>query len=117
FYDTLETRSPDERAQDLARLLPDLLARAKAVSAHYSRSLAAIDPATVTDMAALAQVPVLRKAELTERQKAIPPFGGLATQPLARMARVFQSPGPIYEAQAQTPDHGRFARAMFAAGF
>ena len=33
------------------------------------------------------------------------------------MRRVFASPGPIYEPEGRRPDYGRFARALFAAGF
>jgi phenylacetate-CoA ligase len=35
----------------------------------------------------------------------------------ARRARVYQSPGPIYEPEGAGPDYWRMARAMFAAGF
>jgi phenylacetate-CoA ligase len=33
------------------------------------------------------------------------------------MARIFASPGPIYEPEARRPDYWRSARALFAAGF
>ena len=35
----------------------------------------------------------------------------------SRFARVFASPGPIYEPEGRGPDHWRLARALFAAGF
>ena len=37
--------------------------------------------------------------------------------PVSALRRVFVSPGPIYEPEARRPDYGRFARALFAAGF
>lgn len=116
-YDALETRTDDERTQALAALLPKLLAHAKAKAPYFAEALADVDPATVTSRDALASLPVLRKAELTERQKNRPPFGGLTTVPTGELARVFQSPGPIYEPQARKRDYWRFARAMHAAGF
>ena len=45
-YDDLETRSDDERAADLARALPEQVARAKA-GAGYAEALAEVDPRAV----------------------------------------------------------------------
>ncbi|HEX5515724.1 MAG TPA: AMP-binding protein [Gammaproteobacteria bacterium] len=117
YYDPLETRSAAERDKALAAALPALLTRAKARAPYFAEALADFDPAAITSRTALAALPVLRKSELTERQKESPPFGGLTTVPLAELARVFQSPGPIYEPQARKSDYWRFARAMHAAGF
>jgi len=117
FYDSLETRSAAERAEALAQALPRLVSAARAKAPHFARTLADVDPAAIDSIEALARLPVLRKADLTERQQAEPPFGGLTTVPLADLARVFQSPGPIYEPQARRADYWRFARAMHAAGF
>jgi len=117
FFDSLETRSAAERAAALAQTLPRVLAAAKAKAPHFAQALADIDPAAIDGVEALARLPVLRKAELTERQQAQPPFGGLTTVPVSELARVFQSPGPIYEPQARRADYWRFARAMYAAGF
>ncbi len=50
-------------------------------------------------------------------QRRDPPFGGFAAVPLSALRRVFVSPGPIYEPEAKRADYGRFARALFAAGF
>src|SRR6185503_20074268 len=54
--------------------------------------------------------------ELVELQRAHPPFGGFAAVPLAAVARIFASPGPIYELEARRPDFFRMARALHAAG-
>ena len=117
YYDDLETRTDAERARSLATQLPAVLARAKSRSPYFARVLAEFDPAAITTREALACLPVLRKSELSERQQAQPPFGGLTTVPVGELARVFRSPGPIYEPQARRPDYWRFARAMHAAGF
>jgi phenylacetate-CoA ligase len=44
-------------------------------------------------------------------------LGGFTTVPLDNVARVFASPGPIYEIEARRPDFFRMARALYAAGF
>ena len=75
----------------------------------------------VTSRAALARVPVTRKSDLADLQKAARPFGGLAATgwggARAGVKRVFASPGPIYEPEGATPDYWRLARALYAAGF
>jgi phenylacetate-CoA ligase len=120
-FDTLETRDPEARERALLAALPRQVARAKASAPAFARILADIDPAAVTTRAALATLPVTRKSELAELQKASRPFGGLAAARRgpggARFARVFASPGPIYEPEGRRPDYWRLARPLFAAGF
>jgi phenylacetate-CoA ligase len=116
-FDTLETRDPDAREQSLLALLRRQLAHAKSDTSAFARILAGVDPAAVTSRAALAAVPVTRKSELLDLQKGERPFGGLAATRWGAAARVFGSPGPIYEPEGRAPDHWRLARALFAAGF
>jgi phenylacetate-CoA ligase len=115
-FDRLETRSADERAADMARRLATQVAHAQRSAPYYAEALAGVDAAAVTDLAALARLPVTRKATLMERQAAQPPFGGLAGTEMRRLARVFSSPGAIYEPEGAGPDYWRFARALFATG-
>ncbi|WP_109464920.1 phenylacetate--CoA ligase family protein [Albibacillus kandeliae] len=115
FYDDLETRSDDERAADIARLLPEQIARAKALPG-YAKSLADVDPAKITSVADLAALPVLRKSELGKAQAANPPFGGFTVRPASGFAHIFQSPGPIYEPGGIDRDWWRFGRVLHAAG-
>lgn len=65
----------------------------------------------------LARVPVLRKVELPAVQGVDPPFGGLLGVPLGSLARVFVSPGPVYDPQGPGADFWRFGTALAAAGF
>lgn len=124
-YDALETRAPEAREAALMAALPAQLAAAMAVPAFAER-LAGVDPAAVRTRSALARLPVTRKSELLERQKAQragDPFGGFSAIGWTRLAaarparKVFQSPGPIYEPEGAAADYWRLARAMFAAGF
>ena len=95
YFDALETRSQDEReAAQLAALNAQL-------------------DAPLTSLAELSRLPVLRKSDLTARQKAAPPFGGLTVR---NVAQVFQSPGPIYEPGGNGHDWWRLARFLHATG-
>ena len=117
-YDDLETRDPEAREAALLAALRAQIAAAKAKAPALARLLADVDPADITDRAALAKLPVIRKAELSRLQKEEPPFGGLTTCPATEFEHVFQSPGPIYEpGMSSIPDWWRMARALFAAGF
>jgi phenylacetate-CoA ligase len=116
-FDPRETLAPDLRERDLFARLPAQVAHAKSQSSYYADSLAHVDPQAITSREALARLPVLRKHQLIELQKARPPFGGLEGTPLAGLAQVFASPGPIYEAEGREEDNWRFARGMYAAGF
>lgn len=117
YYDPLETRVPDEREADLMGRLARQVALAKERTAYYAEVLAGVEPATCNSRAALACLPLTRKRDLIELQKATPPFGGLNALARGEAKRVFASPGPIYELQGNDTDHWRLARVLFAAGF
>jgi phenylacetate-coenzyme A ligase PaaK-like adenylate-forming protein len=73
-----------------------VLGKAMAAPA-YAERLKGIDPADITDRAALARLPVLRKSDLPALHKASPPFGGFVTGHPGSFGRLFTSPGPIFE--------------------
>jgi phenylacetate-CoA ligase len=115
-YDALETREAVAREADLFSRLPDVLRSAMAAPA-YAERLRGLDPASVTSREALANLPVLRKSELPALHKASTPFGGLVAAAPGSFARLFTSPGPIFEPEGRQADPWRGARALFAAGF
>lgn len=115
-YDALETREPAAREADLFARLPGVLRSAMSAPA-YAERLKGIDPAAVTSRAALAGLPVLRKSELPALHRASRPFGGLVAAAPGSFARLFTSPGPIFEPEGRQADPWRGARALFAAGF
>ena len=123
FFDALETRSPAEREAAQMAALPAQVAHAKASTAAYAELLRHIDPASVNTREALARLPVTRKHELLERQKASRAAGGDAFGGFSavvrgpQMQRLFASPGPIYEPEGTARDYWRTGRALFAAGF
>lgn len=115
YFDELETRDAEQRAADLAETLPAAIGRARTAPA-LARLLREVEPATIRDRAALAALPVIRKADLTEAQRKNPPFGGFATRLAAEFDHIFQSPGPIYEPGRHAGDFWRLGRFLHAAG-
>jgi len=97
--------------------LPLQIAHAKTHAPQFARLLADVDPTAVTSREALTRLPVTRKSDMPEMQNAIPPLGGLAAIKPGAAARLFASPGPLYEPEGLSPDYWRTARALFAAGF
>lgn len=110
--------SPEAHAHGLdPRIAATLPLAATRIEAFGARVRAAgLEPHELVDVEALDRIPVLSKDELLELQAAAPPFGGLLA-PDARVRRVFQSPGPLYEPELATPDPWRSTPALVAAGF
>ncbi|MFV0512220.1 MAG: phenylacetate--CoA ligase family protein [Jhaorihella sp.] len=115
FFDALETRTQDERDAALAQTLPRQIARARSLPG-YAGLLQGVEPGEITDVGALAALPVLRKSDLGRAQAANPPFGGFTGMQLHGFAHVFQSPGPIYEPGSVAHDWWRMGRFLHAAG-
>ena len=122
-YDELETRDPAVREAALLAAVPVQVVHAQTHSAAMAQALHGVDGRAVRTRADLARLPVTRKQELFERQKAVraaggDAFGGYSTLAYGgAMPRIFASPGPIYEPEGRAPDYWRMARAIFAAGF
>lgn len=115
YFDQLETRSPDQRAADIAAALPLQIARAKTLSG-YAEALADVDPSTITGAEKLVDLPVLRKADLVAAQQRQRPFGGFNKRPAQEFEHLFQSPGPIYEPGGTGHDWWRMGRFLHACG-
>jgi len=116
FYDALETRDPAAREKEIFSRLSEAIARAMSAPG-WAEHLKGVDAKAVTSRAALAKLPVLRKADLPAMQKAMPPFGGLAVTLPGKLKRLLMSPGPIFEPEGHDKDAWGAARALYAAGF
>ena len=122
-YDALETRTQAAREAAWMQALPAQIAHAQAHAPALAASLTGVKAEEVNSLAALALLPVVRKQELLELQKASRAaggdvFGGFSALGFgAHMPRVFASPGLIYEPEGTQRDYWRMARAIFAAGF
>lgn len=70
-------------------------AKAPGLKARFEAS--GFDPATISSLADLSLLPVMKKEELLTLQRENPPYGGfLATDP-RDIAHIYVSPGPIFE--------------------
>jgi phenylacetate-CoA ligase len=116
FYDSLETRSQDERASALALELPKQIANAKKNSTGFASLLADVDAGKVIDLSALEKLPVLRKSDLSAAQKEHAPLGGFSAVSMRQTQQIFQSPGPIFEMGQKSHDWWRFGRFLHALG-
>ena len=121
--DALETCDPAAREAALLAALPAQVAHAQKNAPAFADILRDVNAADITSRAALAKLPVIRKYELLEKQKASRAAGGnvfggfSAVSYGAKMPRVFSSPGPLYEPEGSRADYWRMARAIAAAGF
>jgi len=122
-YDALETRTHQARESAWMQALPLQIAQAQAHAPAFASSLAGVQASEVNSLAALARLPVVRKQELLDLQKASRAgggdvFGGFSALRFgAHMPRLFASPGLICEPEGTQRDYWRMARAIFAAGF
>ncbi len=118
FFDELEIMSADAREKYFNQKLSQTIRRAY----HYATAVRnmldklGIKPAQIRSIKDLQRIPITRKTDLIELQKANPPFGGFVTIPPERIDRIFISPGPIYE-PIQTASIKWFSKSFYSAGF
>jgi phenylacetate-CoA ligase len=83
---------------------------------------AGVTPDDIQTVADLAKIPVTSKDKLQALQQENPPFGGFLAVPKERLARIFLSPGPIYDPQGLEDEEleiaarEAFAESGFGAG-
>ncbi len=104
--------SDDARYEALRARLGELHGRSQALA----RQLGDVDLGELRGPADLALIPVLRKSDVARMQGAEPPFGGVAAAPTGAFARLFASPGGIYEPESAGRDPWGAAKAFVAAG-
>jgi len=118
FFDELEIMPAETREkyldQRLSQTVDHAYRNAPAVKEIFDR--AGVSPAEIRTVKDLERVPITRKTDLIELQKANPPFGGFLTIPPEDVERIFISPGPIYE-PVQHAGIKWFAKSFWAAGF
>jgi phenylacetate-CoA ligase len=114
-----ECATPDEWRARLGAGLAEAVARAWNGAPRARRRLeaAGLGPGDVRSLEDLERLPITRKDALVGFQAEEPPFGGLAAVAPGALARVFMSPGPIYDPQGSDGDFWRFGPALAAAGF
>jgi phenylacetate-CoA ligase len=115
---SVEGSPPEVRRAHLGERLRRTVAHAHARAPRARRALegAGVDPGSVRGLDDLARLPVMRKDALPAAQAEEPPFGGLLAVEPGRLARIFMSPGPIYDPQGVADDYWRFRHALAASG-
>lgn len=115
YFDQRETQDPEQRETALMAALPALIQRAK-TAPGWASILRDIDAAAITDRVSLACLPLTRKSDLKQLQSQNLPFGGLTTTAPGALARLYMSPGPIFDPEGRGQDWWRFARPLYALG-
>ena len=115
FFNDLETRSADQRANDLALALPAQIATAQKLCGNAD-PLGSIDASAIQTVDDLAELPVLRKSDLVRAQSENGPLGRYGALKTHEFAHIFQSPGPIYEPGGVSHDWWRIGRFLSAVG-
>jgi len=118
FFDELEVMSAAVRqkyqSQKLRQAVDHAYRNAPATRQILDR--AGVSHGDIRTLKDLEKLPITRKTDLIELQKAEPPYGGFLAIPPEDVERVFISPGPIYE-PLHTGAIKWFARSFYAAGF
>ena len=118
FFDALEGMTLEEREHyqtiGLRKALDHAYAHAPSAKAIFDQ--AGIKPSAVKTVKDLEKLPIFRKGDLIKLQQANPPYGGFLSVPLAKVERVFITPGPIYGPH-QTEGISWFGKTIYAAGF
>lgn len=129
YYEGREAAPEHERERLFFSRLPHALEQARERAPAIAQQLQGIDISALRSRSDLQHIPVIRKSELLDLQtrarqqvSVVMPenervFGGFSTIGWGAVARVFASPGPIYEPESKRPDYWGFARALYAAGF
>lgn len=100
---------------ELNELIQHLAAKAPGFAKRLAD--AHLDVAAIRSPEDLNALPVIRKDNLVEFQKADPPFGGFLACKPGELKRIFQSPGPIYDPESRVDDYWRWKSALEASGF
>jgi len=115
----LELEADEVRQVRLGARLRAAVAHAHQHAPRVRRALdaAGVSPEDVRGLEDLERLPVTRKDALPAMQAEDAPLGGLLGVPIERLARIFMSPGPIFDPQGEGEDFWRFRHALAAAGF
>lgn len=116
YYDRYEKRAPRARETALLRDLRGILGVAKPRAASLRLQLKGVEIDEIRTRSDLAQIPVLRKADLARRQKELPPFGGASSTRPAALQHLLMSPDHSFHFAGHARDWWNAGRALFAAG-
>lgn len=116
FYDELEVRDPAQREETLFNELIIQIEDAQKHASYFATLIGNVDARSIKDRVALVTLPITRKSDLVNLQARGNPLGGLTTVSAGQLKRIFQSPGPTYDAEGSGKDWWGTARALYACG-
>ncbi len=119
FLTEKEAFSARDRKAYQEKFLKEVVGHAYASGTPLRRSMDNLGqiPADINSVEDLQKLPITKKKDLSEAQKSDPPFGGFLTVPIANLARIHQSPGPIYDPVGAEHDYWRWKTALYSVGF
>ena len=118
YYHDLETESRSVRTSKQCNAIQDMVKKALSFEGEFRERLASagIVADEIRSLDDFTSIPVLRKKDLSrlQREKGLTWF--LPGAP-GTLARIYQSPGPIYDPEGRGPDYWGWTEAFHAAGF
>ncbi|MFA6221961.1 MAG: AMP-binding protein [Desulfomonilaceae bacterium] len=119
FLTEKEAFSAGDRKAYQEKFLKEVVEHAYASGTPLRRSMDSLGqiPADINSVGDLQKLPITKKKDLSEAQKSNPPFGGFLTVPVTNLARIHQSPGPIYDPVGAERDYWRWRTALYSVGF
>jgi len=114
-----ETMSPATRRRYQNAWVQELVAHAWEHAPGVRRRLqeAGLTPSDIAGVDDLARLPVIHKHDMPDLQRSDPPFGGFCTVPVARIRRIYVSPGPILEPVGPELGAWHVEPGLYAGGF
>jgi phenylacetate-CoA ligase len=105
----------DYQGRWLAHLMQHGFEKAPGVKRRLDH--ARVRPGDVRSADDLVRIPVIKKSEMPDLQKADPPFGGFCTAPMTKIRKIFVSPGPILEPLGPEIAEWHAETGLYAGGF
>ncbi len=118
FFHWMEGMPEDERRAYYHKQLKRIVRQAYSgsLAMHAKLATAGVKPSQISGIEDLVKIPVTPKEDIRRLQKENPPFGGLVSVPMNKLARIFVSPGPIYDIEPRAR-YAAEAKAFYALGF
>jgi phenylacetate-CoA ligase len=119
ILDSEEKFSIDERRTYQEGFLRELVIHSYSAGTPLKATMdrSGLRPEDICTIEDLQKIPVTKKTDLAKAQSENPPFGGFVTVPVSELARIHQSPGPIYDPVGKVPDYWRWKTALYSVGF
>lgn len=118
LFHSLESETPEARRVRKWEAVKSLLAAAADTSGEFRARMSdhGFSPGDIKDFDDFARIPVLRKKDIIRLQQEHG-LDWMLSSSMGRLRRIYQSPGPIFDPEGETPDYWGWAEGFFACGF